>query len=375
LRVGYVSPDFCDHCQSFFTVPLFAAHDRQSFAIHCYADVARPDHITAQLRSTVDEWRDIRGHSDEQVAQLIFEDRIDILVDLSMHMAYGRPLVFARKPAPVQACWFAYPGTTGISTMDYRLTDPYLDPPGHHDSFYAEQSVRLAHTFWSYDPLTTVPEVSPLPALTKGHIRFGSLNNFCKINAVTLRHWAQVLRAVDRSELVMLAPTGSCRENTLSFLAQEGISPERVAFIERQPRIKYLEQYHLIDIGLDTLPYNGHVTSLDALWMGVPTVTLVGTTIAGRAGFSQLTNLGLPELIAKTPEQFQEIAIGLVKDLPRLSLLRASLRQRMRNSPLMDTQSFARDIEAAYKNMWHNWCSARTGNARRIRRDTPGRND
>ena len=190
LKVGYVSPDFRDHCQAFFTVPLFSAHDHKDFEIVCYSDVVRPDRITERLRCCVDAWRSIVGLGHEQVAQQIRGDGIDILVDLAMHMARNRLPVFARKPAPVQACWLAYPGTTGVSTIDYRITDPYLDPPGDCDGCYAEQSVRLPDSFWCYDPLNAEPAVNPLPVAAKGHITFGCLNNFCKINPFVLKIWA-----------------------------------------------------------------------------------------------------------------------------------------------------------------------------------------
>ena len=182
LRIGYVSPDFCSHAESFFTVPLLAAHDRQDFEIFCYADVPRPDEITARLRGYAHVWRDILGMNDRQVAELVRQDGIDILVDLTMHMPRNRLLVFARKPAPVQVCWLAYQGTTGLSAMDYRLTDAYCDPPGLFDRFYGEQSVRLPDAFGCYDPLDDAPPAGELPALQNGWLTFASLNNFCKIN-------------------------------------------------------------------------------------------------------------------------------------------------------------------------------------------------
>jgi len=276
---------------------------------------------------------------------------------LTMHMAHGRPLVFAQKPSPVQVCWLAYPGTTGLSTIDYRLTDPHLDPPGLDDRHYAEESMRLPDTFWCYDPLTSEPAVNSLPAPGKGHITFGSLNNFCKVNDDVLEVWARVLTAVDRSQLVVMAPEGSSREHTAELLGRQGLAPDRITFVGKQPLIEYFKLYHDIDIGLDTFPYSGHTTSLDAYWMGVPVVTLAGQTVVGRAGVSQLTNLGLTELIAQTPNQFVEIAAKLASDRGRLSALRSTLRERMKCSPLMDSPRFARNIEAAYRTMWQRWCA------------------
>ncbi len=257
----------------------------------------------------------------------------------------------------MQVCWLAYPGTTGLETIDYRLTDPHLDPPGLNDDDYSEQSIRLADTFWCYDPLSSQPAVNALPALEKGHITFGCFNNFCKVNAGVVKLWAQVLKAVDRSQLLVLAPEGSHRHDTLDLLEQEGVTPDRVTFVAGRPRAQYLELYHRIDVGLDTVPYNGHTTSLDSFWMGVPVITIVGRTVVGRAGLSQLRNLGLPELIAESPEQYVRTAAGLANDLRRLAGLRATLRERMLNSPLMDAPRFARNVEAAYRRMWRRWCA------------------
>jgi predicted O-linked N-acetylglucosamine transferase (SPINDLY family) len=355
LRIGYVSPDFRDHVVGLNLLPLFRQHDRRQFEIFCYSQVLRPDEITARFQGYAGAWRNVVGLADEAVARLVREDRIDILVDLALHMARNRLLVFARKPAPVQVTFAGYPGTTGLSAIDYRLTDRYLDPPGFNEQCYSEESIRLPDTFWCYDPLTDQPAVSPLPALEKGHVTFGCLNNFCKINDSVLKLWAQVLGAVDHSQIVVLAGEGSHCRRTRDLLQQQGIAPERVIFAAARPRPQYLALYHAIDIGLDTFPYNGHTTSLDSFWMGVPVVTIAGQTVVGRAGLSQLKNLGLPELIADSPEQFVSIAVELAGDLPRLGKLRATLRERMRGCPLMDASAFTRGIEAAYREMWRRW--------------------
>jgi protein O-GlcNAc transferase len=356
LRIGYVSPDFREHADAFFLVPLLANHDHGRFEIVCYSQVASPDAMTGRLRGHADAWRDIVGLSDEQTADLVRSDRIDILVDLKMHTADNRLLVFARKPAPVQLTWLGYPGTTGLSTIDYRLTDPYLDPPGLFDAFYAEESLRLPETFWCYDPLTDGPSVNALPALESGAITFGCLNNFCKINDGCLALWARVLRAVPTSRLLLRAPRGSARDRVLASLGRDGIDPARVVFADKRSRPEYLKLYHQIDLGLDPLPYNGHTTSLDAFWMGVPTLTMLGKTVVGRAGWSQLCNLHLEELAAETPEQFVALAAELAGDLPRLQELRGTLRRRMSQSPLMDAGRFASHLEQAYRQMWRRWC-------------------
>jgi predicted O-linked N-acetylglucosamine transferase (SPINDLY family) len=355
LRIGYLSPDFCEHVVGRNLLPLLREHDHRQMEIFCYANVVRADSFTEQFSRYADVWRSIVGLSDSQATDLIRQDRIDILVDLTLHMANNRLAVFAYKPAPVQATFAGYPGSTGLNTIDYRLTDPHLDPPGLNDQFYSETSIRLPDTFWCYEPLVTALAVNALPAQTSGHVTFGCLNNFCKVNEPVLRLWARVLKAVPRSRLMLLCPEGSHRQPLLDMLQREGINPDRVELIAYRPRLQYLELYHRIDVGLDTFPYNGHTTSLDSYWMGVPVITLVGQTVVGRAGLSQLTNLGLTELIAQTPEQYVQIATDLASDLPRMAEMRRTLRARMQTSPLMDAPRFARNIEAAYRQMWRNW--------------------
>jgi protein O-GlcNAc transferase len=356
LRIGYVSPDFRQHVVGRNVLPLLREHDHTACEIFCYSGVMIPDAVTEQFRSYADHWRPCAGLNDTQLAAQIRADQIDILLDLSLHTAGNRLQVFAEKPAPVQVTWAGYPGSTGLSTIDYRLTDPYLDPPGADDAWYVEESVRLPHSFWCYEPPDDAGPVNALPALDRGYLTFGCLSNFCKVTRPMLRLWAQVLRRVADARLVLLADEGSHRDDVRALLAAEGVATDRVSFVPRQNRPEYLATYGSLDLGLDTFPYNGHSTSLDSLWMGVPVVTLVGQTAVARAGLSQLTNLGLAELVAQSPTEFVEISTALAHDLPRLAGLRAALRERMRASPLMDTPRFARDVEAAYRQMWRRWC-------------------
>ncbi len=362
LRIGYVSPDFRDHVVARNLMPFFRERDREHFEAICYSNTAVKDAMTDSIRTTVDNWHDIRFQTDEAVAQLIRRDRIDILVDLSLHMAWSRLTIFAHKPAPVQVTFAGYPGSTGLETMDYRLTDPYLDPPGVTDNHYSEKSIRLPHTFWCYDPLGEEVAPNELPSTGNGFVTFGCLNAFSKINEPLIGLWSQVLAAVEKSRLLILCPQGKHRERTLEFFKQHGVAPERIEFVAPVPRAKYLRLYHNIDIVLDPLPYNGHTTSLDALWMGVPVVTMPGATVVGRAGVSQLMNLGLPELIAQDAASYVAIAANLARNPARLTELRATLRGRMERSPLMDAKSFTRGIESAYLDMWKNWCASGTDN-------------
>jgi protein O-GlcNAc transferase len=356
LRIGYVSPDFRDHCQSLFTIPLLAHHDHGGFEIFCYSNVERPDAHTARIGALADRWRDVRRLDDEAICDMIRADAIDILVDLTMHMAHGRPLVFARRPVPIQVAWLAYPGTTGLSAMDYRLSDPRLDPPGF-DNQYSERTVRLPDSFWCYDPLADQPEVNALPALSRGYLTLGCLNNPCKLTDATLRLWRGVMTALPDARLLLMAPPGSYRDRLLSRLAKQDIASHRIEFVAHQPREHYLRTYHQIDLQLDTFPYNGHTTSLDSLWMGVPVITRVGPTCVGRAGLSQLFHLDLLELACESDQAFIDAAVALGSDLPRLIDLRRELRPRLERSPLMDGARFARNMEMIYRQMFRDYCA------------------
>ena len=359
LRVGYVSPDFRFQAEVFFVLPLLEAHDHEQFEIHCYASVARPDVFTDRLRRSADVWHDVQGLSDEDLARQIRDDEIDILVDLTMHMARNRLLVFARRPAPVQVTWLAYPGSTGLETMDYRLTDHSMDPPGIETPYYSEESVRLPDSWCCYHPLTDGPTVNPLPAATAAAITFGCLNNFHKINAPTVALFAGVLRAVEGSRLILLAPEGNARQRVLDQFSEHGVQRNRIELVGKTSRPDYLGLYHDIDIGLDPLPYNGITTTCDALWMGVPVIGMAGKTAAGKAGLSLLSTVGLAELATHTPEQFVQTALQLATDRPALAKLREELRSRMESSPLMDAPRFARNVEAAYRGMWERWCAGK----------------
>jgi protein O-GlcNAc transferase len=356
LKVGYVSADFREHCQSLFTTALLSQHDHASFEVFCYSSVVRPDDRTQRLATYADVWRDVHTLDDAALGETIRADRIDILVDLTMHMANGRPLVFARKPAPVQIAWLAYPGTTGIRAIDHRLSDPRLDPEGFEDH-YSERTLRLADSFWCYDPLTAEPGVNALPAAERRFLTLGCLNSPCKLTDHTLRLWGGVMNAMPQARLLLLAPPGRHRERLLQRLAAHRIASDRVRFAEFRPRAQYLRTYHDIDIGLDTFPYNGHTTSLDSLWMGVPIVTRVGRTCVGRGGLSQLYHLDLLDLAAESDEGFVDAVVALGSDLERLAALRQTLRARLEHSPLTDGRRFARSVEHAYRQAWRAQCA------------------
>jgi predicted O-linked N-acetylglucosamine transferase (SPINDLY family) len=361
LRIGYISPDFRNHPVGRFLLPLLASRDKTQVEVFGYSDVVFPDEITRRLRSCADNWRSILGISDAGVVDLIRQDKIDILIDLTMHMAKNRLGVFARKPAPVQATYLAYCSTTGLETIDYRLSDPHLDPLGEDESHYSEKTIRLPETYWCYQPIVDSRQVGPLPVLTQDVITFGCLNNFCKISEPALKTWARVLHAIPNSKLLLSARQGSHRQRAQERLERDGVDPGRVQFTDYLPVEKYFDSYRQIDIALDTFPYGGGTTTCDALWMGVPVVSLAGKTAVGRGGLSILSNIGLPELVARSEAEYVRIAADLGKDIGRLSDLRSTLRRRMEHSPLMDAAKFAMGIEAAYRRMWRTWCEKNPG--------------
>jgi predicted O-linked N-acetylglucosamine transferase (SPINDLY family) len=357
LRIGYVSPDFRVHVVGQNLLPLLREHDHRQMEIFCYSNVLRPDMLTDQLRGYADVWRSIVGLSDPQATDLIRQDRIDILVDLALHTANNRLLVFAHKPAPVQATYLGCCTSTGMETMDYRLSDPYLDPSDSDLSIYSERTIRLPETYWCYRSTGPTPDPSPPPTAAAGYVTFGCLNNFAKVSSPALDLWAEILQAVPRSRLILHSNPGAHLDTVRERFAGNGISPDRLEFyLEQGNWPKYLQTYGRIDIALDPFPWGGGITTCDALWMGVPVVSLVGRTAVGRGGASILSNVGVPELIARTPEQYVQIATDLANDLPRLAELRRTLRGRMQASPLMDAPRFARNVEAAYRQMWRNWC-------------------
>lgn len=358
LRIGYVSAHFCRHAVHYFSEPLLAAHDHERFEIYCYSDSPFEDDATARILPSADHWRRTNQATDEQLAQMIRDDRIDILVDLAGHISGNRLLVFARKPAPVQVTYIGYQNTTGMSAMDYRLTDERADPPGRADALHTEKLVRLPRSFFCYRPPDEAPPITPLPARATGQVTFGSFNSFSKVTPQVIAVWLTILERVNGSRLMVLADRGGFVERRLGELAQErGLDPARIVVVDRRPLKEYLQLLQLADIALDAFPFNGHTTTCDSIWMGVPVVMLEGQTYASRFGGSVLANVGLESSIARNEEQYVDIAVGLAQDLDALEKLRSELRPRMANSVLLDFAGFTRNVEAAYRQMWRDWCA------------------
>ena len=356
LRIGYVSPDFRQHVAAHCILPLLANRDREQFEIVCYSSTSHEDAMTATLREHADDWRNIRRMGDQQVAETIRADRIDILVDLALHSLGNRLTVFARKPGPVQMTYLGYCSTTGLSAMDYRLSDPHVDPAEISLSDYREKTIRLPRTYLCYEPEGPMPEVSPPPCLAGGTMTFGCLNNFMKCSSDALELWARILQAVPESRLILHAKPGQHLDRVRERFERGGVSPGRLEFLGRQDWPRYVQTYSRIDIALDPFPYNGGITTCDALWMGVPVITLSGKTAVGRVGRSFLSNIGLSDLIAPTPERYLKSAVELANNVDRLKQLRGELRERMRTSPLMDARQLTRNIESAFRDVWQNYC-------------------
>lgn len=359
LRVGYISPDLREHSVAHFIEPLLSAHDRTEVEVFCYADVRAPDQTTHRLKELADVWY---FTSDLRVAEFVsrvLEDRIDILVDLAGHTAGNRLEVFAHGPAPVQVTYLGYPGTTGLTSMNYRLTDSLTDPAGD-EQFYSEELVKLPGCFLCYQPPYDAPEVVQTPAIECGHVTFGSFNNLAKITPEVVRSWARLLNLVPNSRILIKNPSltdTSTRTRYYSLFQTSGVDPARVDLMGHTPgRREHLALYGRIDIALDTFPYNGTTTTCEALWMGVPVVTLTGTRHAARVGATLLNGIQLNELIAHGVDEYVTIAAYLAAAVPRLAALRVELRGRLARSPLCDRASFARKVEQAYRWMWQRWC-------------------
>lgn len=360
LRIGFVSPDFKNHSVSFFFKPLLEELRKRGGAeCVCYADVPRPDQVTRELQGLAHEWVDAVGLSDAALAQQVRDDGIDILFDLAAHTG-DRMLVFAEKPAPVQVTWLGYPNTTGLSAMDYRLTDAVADPEEEGGMHHSEKLYRMPDGFLCYAPHEEAPAVTPLPAAANGFVTFGSFNNFAKVTPEVVSLWARLLQRVPGSRLIMKGrsfvdlPT---RRRCEELFAGHGIEPERVELRPWEAANKgHLEVYGRVDIALDTFPYNGTTTTCEALWMGVPVVTLLGDRHAARVGASILSRLDLDWLVARDQEEYLAIACALAGDLERLAPLRGALRGTMAGSPLCDARSFARHMEVACRDFWRRWC-------------------
>jgi predicted O-linked N-acetylglucosamine transferase (SPINDLY family) len=357
LRIGYVSGDFREHVMGRYSEAVIGAHDRSQVEGFCYAHVRKPDVCTERIRAVADHWRPVLGLSDAQAADLIQADRIDLLIDLSGHTADNRLGIFALKPAPVQLTHCGYPGGTGLSAIDYRLTDPYCDPPEQTDRWHVEKVVRLPQAHWCYAPPLT-PELGPLPAQEPGAVTFASFNNLAKVTLPLLGLWAEILQALPRSRMMVQTGTGrGGDERVRTAFTKHGIESDRVTLVPRLSSEAYYRRYGEVDICLDTYPYTGCNTTADALWMGVPVVTRAGPSCVTRLGVSAMVLAGLNDLVTDSPATYVETAIRLAQNLPRLKELRAGLRGRVQRT-LGNVERFTRQLETAYREMWQTYCQS-----------------
>jgi predicted O-linked N-acetylglucosamine transferase (SPINDLY family) len=357
LRIGFVSPYIHKHAVTFFLESVIAHHDRAQLEIFLYADVARPDEYSERLKTHGAQWRTTLGLEHAALASLVRDDAIDILVDLSGHTASNRLLAFARKPAPIQCNWLGFPSTTGMRSMDYRITDAWCDPPGMTEHLNSETLVRLPGIYMAWRPPDGTPWVTPLPALANGYVTFGTFHSAFKITPTIAALWADILRRVPKSRLRVMAISGvSAERHMRALFTRCGIPDHQVDFLPRLSFDDYLDAYGEVDIALDTFPYHGATTTCFSLWMGLPVIVLEGTTHASRADVSMLNNVGLPELIAKTGAGYADIASRLAADIPKLAELRMNLRGMMARSPNADGHACARNLERAFREMWVAWC-------------------
>ncbi|MEO5375511.1 MAG: tetratricopeptide repeat protein, partial [Alphaproteobacteria bacterium] len=361
IRIGYVSSDFRDHSAAFVMGPVLFNHDRDRFIVHCYSGVAVEDKMTERFRSRASVWRRTETLSDQALADLIRADGIDILVDLSGYTSSCRLLVFARKPAPVQVTAWGCAHGTGLSTVDAFFADPvYIPPEDRH--LFAESIIDLPSfmPFWTPD---SAPAVAPPPALKAGHITFGCFNRITKITPQAIALWAEILNVVTGSRFLvkdsMLDDIPSHRQRIETLFAGHGVDTSRLGLLGRTGHVDHLAAYGRVDIGLDPFPQNGGVSTLEALWMGVPVVALMGTTPTGRASAAINTGIGLDRFVAATPEAYRDIAIAAASDLAGLADLRGSLRRRVATSPFGDHARYVRAAEDAYRTLWRRWCAGR----------------
>jgi predicted O-linked N-acetylglucosamine transferase (SPINDLY family) len=355
LRIGYLSGDFIRHIAVHFIEPILAHHDPEQAEVFCYADVVAPDARTTKLWSLAAQWRSISGIGDVEVAGMVYNDHIDILVDLGGHTG-SRLGVFARRPAPVQVTYLGYPNTTGLSAMNYRLTDNVADPPGE-PVCHAEELVRLPGGFCCYAPHGGIPEPNRLPAQVAGFLTFGSLHKLAKLNDRVLELWCDLLRAVPSSRLLLFRDNlrGQVRDDLRRRFVDRGINEVRLVFPDVVPGQNFLQVYQSVDIALDVFPWNGHATACEGLWMGVPVLTLAGNRHAARMVASVLTQLSMTDWIARAPEEYIAKAASWTGRLDELAALRVGLRERMRISPLCDGKRFTRELETAYRDMWERY--------------------
>lgn len=359
LKIGFVSGDFRDHPVMYFFEPVLAGLDKSHFEIFCYSNYFTEDAASQRIAALADHWRPCKALSDDALAAQIRSDGIDILVDLAGHTAHNRLLVFARKPAPVQVTWIGYQSTTGLSAMDYRLSDPMLDPPGLTDDIHSETVLRMG-SYAPFKPSALCPPVNRLPALSGRPFTFACLNQLAKVTEEVIAVWSQILAALPQSRLMLAnvndAPT---RQRLVETFLRYGVAEERLVLNARMPMADYLAQHLDIDLALDSFPFNGGTTTFHSLSMGVPVIALAGVTPFARAGEAILRRVGLDAFFADTPEEYIARAIAAASDLPALDAVRQALPERIANDAMANEGRQARDLDVILRKIWASWCADR----------------
>lgn len=354
LRVGLVSGDLCNHPVGYFLEGILTHIDPLRIELFAYPTMPRPDGLTDRIRSSILNWRTMFGQSDDAFVDQIIADEIDILIDLSGHTALNRLPVFARKPAPVQVTWLGYFATTGLTTIDYLIADPWVLPEAE-EKYFSENIWRLPQTRLCFTPPKFDIDVSSLPALKNGYITFGCFNNPSKMNDLVVAHWARIMDSIPNSRLLLKGKQFSddfFRKNTISRFVSCGIDKKRLTLEGPESRAEYLAAYRNVDISLDPFPYPGGTTTVEGLWMGVPVLTLSGTTLLSRQGHGLLQNVGLSNWIAKDLDEYVALAIAHCEDFSKLAALRQRLRQQLIESPICNSKYFAKNLENALEKMW-----------------------
>lgn len=367
LRVGFVSADLRHHALTRFVEPIFAMlrHSDQ-LEFYVYSNSAEEDSLTRRLRGWMPNWRSIVRVHDDDAEAMIRADAIDILIDLSGHSAGNRLPLFARKPAPIQCSWIGYSGTTGLKSMDYYLSDQFHLPEGRYDDQFTEQIVRLLLGA-PFEAPQGAPDVNPLPALSKGHITFGSFHRANKITRPTMALWASLLRGVPESKLLLGGQEGGSETGLLAWLEEEGIARERILVRPRVPTREYMAQHHEVDICLSPFPYSGTTTICYALWMGIPTLVTIGPTNPSHAAVCPLAHLGLSSFLANDDASFVALGNFLHENTATLSTLRATMRERFSNSVLGQPGVAAAGLEYTLRRIWQRWCEGQDPSPLRVR--------
>jgi predicted O-linked N-acetylglucosamine transferase (SPINDLY family) len=357
LRIGYVSGDFCYHVVTLFMIPVLERRDRSAYEVFCYSIGDGVDGYTRQLAERADVWREAASMSVLELADLINRDGIDILVDLAGHSGIPQLAVFAQQPAPVQATWLGYLNTTGMTRIQYRISDRHSDPPRLTDPYHTETLVRLPHSQWCYRPFISAACAETPPFMRNGYVTFGSFNQALKLSRAVRALWSEILKRLPDSRLLILGiEKGRAQDDLLADLATAGVDAARITILPYVSLQDYFRWVDSVDIALDTTPYSGGTTTCDALWMGVPVVTAPGSRPSSRSAASILMTVGLAEWVASTAEEYVGRAVEFAGKHEVLAELRASLRSRMRASPLMDEERFTRDLESLYRQVWREWC-------------------